>query len=201
MAQSTRIESLDRLISEFQKLPGIGPRSAERVAFHVLKASAEEAMMLAGAIRDVKQRVRNCTVCYNLTERDPCEICRDPRRDAEQIVVVEQPKDVIRLEQTGRIRGRYHVLMGQIAPLEGVEPGDLTIDVLVERVKAGGVREIILALSPTLAGDGTALHVQSALASTDVTIKRPARGLPTGAQLEYANAAMLADALENMQEM
>lgn len=201
MSTSTGLESLDRLVSRLTQLPGVGPRSAERIAFHLLKASPEEAGELAAAIRDLKERVRHCSVCFNLTEQDPCAICSDPRRDASQIVVVEQPRDVIRLEQTGLIRGRYHVLMGHIAPLEGIEPGDLTIDALVRRVRSGGVREVVTALSPTLAGDGTALHIRAALADTDVKVRRPARGLPSGAQLEYASAAMLADALENMQEI
>jgi recombination protein RecR len=189
-------ESLARLQAELQKLPGIGPRSAERIAFHLLKLPPEEALSLADAIRDVKRNVHPCSVCYNLTETDPCNICTDSNRDRSQIVVVEQPKDLLALEATGAVRGVYHVLMGHLAPLEGVEPGDLTIDPLVQRVRAGGVKEVVLATNPTMEGDGTAMHIRSLLAGLNVTVSRLARGLPTGAQMEYATKAMLADAIE-----
>ncbi len=188
-------ESLARLMTELNKLPGVGPRSAERIAFHLLRASADEALALAGAIRDVKQNLRHCSQCFNLTESDPCVICRDPQRDASLVVVVEQPKDVMLLEQTGAVRGVYHVLMGHIAPLEGVTPADLTIDALVERVKRGGVREVLLATNPTLEGDGTALYIQDRLKGTGVSISRLARGLPVGSQVEYASRAMLEAAI------
>ena len=193
--------SLARLQAELQKLPGIGPRSAERVAFHLLKVSAEEAMALGEAIRDVKMNIRPCSVCYNLTETDPCPICTDPRRDRRQIVVVEQPKDVLALETTEAVRGVYHVLMGHLAPLDGVEPGDLTIEALVGRVRQGGVEEVILATNPTMEGDGTAMYIRSLLAESDVKVSRLARGLPTGAQMEYATKAMLADAIEERKPM
>lgn len=186
---------LSRLMTELARLPGIGPRSAERIAFHLLRASKAEAMALAEAIRDVKQNLRHCSQCYNLTDEDPCSVCRDPGRDASLIVVVEQPKDVMLLEQTGLLRGRYHVLMGHIAPLEGVEPGDLTIDALVKRVKAGGVREVLLATNPTMEGDGTALHIQSLLKPLGATVSRLARGLAVGSQVEYASRAMLEAAI------
>jgi recombination protein RecR len=188
-------ESLARLMAELNKLPGIGPRSAERIAFHLLRASAEDALPLARAIRDVKENLRHCSRCFNLTESDPCAICRDPQRDPSLIVVVEQPKDVMQLEQTGLIRGVYHVLMGHIAPLEGVEPGDLTIDALVGRVEAGGIREVLLATNPTLEGDGTALYIQDRLKGSGATISRLARGLPVGSQVEYASRAMLEAAI------
>lgn len=188
-------ESLARLMAELNKLPGIGPRSAERIAFHLLRASADDALPLAQAIRDVKQNLRHCSRCFNLTESDPCTLCRDPNRDSALIVVVEQPKDVLQLEQTGLIRGVYHVLMGHIAPLEGVEPGDLTVGALVERVKAGGVREVLLATNPNLEGDGTALYIQEQLHGTGVVISRLARGLPVGSQVEYASRAMLEAAI------
>lgn len=188
-------ESLSRLMSELNQLPGIGPRSAERIAFHLLRASREEALRLADAIRDVKQNLRHCSVCYNLTEADPCAICSDPQRDRALVVVVEQPRDVMLLEQTGLIRGVYHVLMGHIAPLEGVEPGDLTIESLVERVRAGGVREVLLATNPTMEGDGTALYVKSVLQPFGVTVSRLARGLAVGSQVEYASRAMLESAI------
>jgi len=190
-------ESLVRLQAELQKLPGIGARSAERIAFHLLKVSTEDASGLAQAIRDVKTKVRPCSVCYNLTEADPCAICQDPRRDHGQIVVVEQPKDILALEATEVVQGVYHVLMGHLAPLDGIEPGDLTIDALVQRVRDGGVKEVVLATNPTMEGDGTAIYIRSLLADLGVTVSRLARGLPTGAQMEYATRAMLADAMED----
>ncbi|RJP35932.1 MAG: recombination protein RecR [Phycisphaerales bacterium] len=189
--KSGTIECLERLKTEFQKLPGIGPRSAERIAFHLLRQPREEAERLARAIVDVKDRTRHCGRCFNLTETDPCSVCADPRRDQGEVWVVEQPADVQALEATGQIRGVYHVLMGHVAPLEGIEPGDLTIGALTARVRAGGIHEVVLALNPTLDGDGTALHIQSLLADTGVRITRPARGLAVGSQLEYASAAML----------
>jgi len=187
--------SLGRLMTELVRLPGIGPRSAERIAFHLLRTDKTEAMALAEAIRDVKENLRHCSRCYNLTDEDPCPICRDPGRDASLIVVVEQPKDLILLEQTGLLKGHYHVLMGHIAPLEGIEPQDLTIDALVRRVKAGGVREVLLATNPTMEGDGTALYIQSVLKPVAVTVSRLARGLAVGSQVEYASRAMLEAAI------
>ncbi|HWL93023.1 MAG TPA: recombination mediator RecR [Phycisphaerae bacterium] len=192
--------SLTRLKDEFNKLPGIGPRSAERLAFHVLKSNKDAALALAGAIREVKEMVRHCSICFNLTEADPCPSCADPRRDQAQIYVVEQPKDLMLLETTGLVRGVYHVLLGHIAPLDGVEPGDLTIDALVQRVKKGGVREIVIATNPTMEGEGTALHIKSLLAGSGVAITRLARGLPSGSQIEYASRAVLEDAIEGRRE-
>lgn len=192
--------SLSRLMGEFEKLPGVGPRSAERLAFHILKSSKDEALKLAQAIRDVKEHVRHCSICYNLTEADPCSICADPRRDQSRIFVVEQPKDVLLLEATGLIHGVYHVLLGHIAPLEGVEPGDLTLDALLDRVKKGGVSEIIIATNPTLEGEGTALHIKSLVAPHNVAVTRLARGLPSGSQIEYATRAVLQDAIEGRRE-
>jgi len=194
-------ESLDRLMSELVRLPGIGPRSAERIAFHLLRASRDEAMQLADAVRDVKENLTHCSSCHNLTEDDPCRICRDPGRDPSIIVVVEQPKDVMLFEQTGLVKGVYHVLMGHIAPLEGVEPKDLTIDSLVERVGGGGVKEVVLATNPTVEGDGTALHVHSLLSPLGVRISRLARGLAVGSQVEYASRAMLEAAITGRTSM
>jgi len=193
-------DSLLRLTTELEKLPGIGPRSAERIAFHILKAEKDDALRLADAVRDVKDNVRHCRICYNLTEADPCPICSDPRRDQSQIVVVEQPKDLIQLEATGMVRGVYHVLLGHIAPLDGIEPGDLTIDALVRRVRAGGISEVILATNPTLEGEGTGLHIKSVLAPHNVKVSRLARGLPSGSQIEYASKAILRDAIEGRTE-
>jgi recombination protein RecR len=192
--------SLSRLTAEFEKLPGVGPRSAERLAFHILKSTKDEALALAHAIRDVKENVRHCRICYNLTEADPCTLCSDARREQGRIFVVEQPKDVLLLESTGLVRGVYHVLLGHIAPLDGVEPGDLTIDALVGRVKAGGVNEVVLATNPTLEGEATALHIKSVLAAHGVQVTRLARGLPSGSQIEYASRAVLQDAIEGRRE-
>ena len=189
------LQSLERLKQALQNLPGIGPRSAERIAFHVLRQPKAEAAELAEAILGVKRNVFHCSVCYNLTEHDPCPICHDPGRDHSEVWVVEQPKDVLALEATGLIRGVYHVLMGHIAPLEGVEPSDLTIESLIQRVKSDRIREVVLATNPTLEGDGTALHIQSALADLQVTVSRPARGLAVGSPMEYASPAMLESAI------
>ncbi len=192
--------SLTRLIEEFQKLPGIGPRSAERLAFHLLKSDKSAAFALADAVRDMKETVRHCGLCYTLTEADPCPICADGNRDASQIYVVEQPKDLLLLESTGLVRGVYHVLLGHIAPLDGIEPGDLTISDLVRRVKSGNVKEVVLATNPTMEGEGTALHIKSLLATEDVKVTRLARGLPSGSQIEYATRAVLEDAIEGRRD-
>lgn len=192
---SHSLESLRNLKEVLQQLPGIGPRSAERLAFHILREPQEYAARLAAAVLAVKDRVIHCAQCFNLTEVSPCAICSDPRRDTGEIWVVEQPKDVMALESVGLIRGVYHVLMGVISPLEGVDPEHLTVDALVRRVRGGGVREVVLALNPTLEGDGTALHLQSLLQDTDVKVTRPARGLAVGSSLEYASAGMLESAI------
>ena len=194
-------ETLNKLIEEFEKLPGIGPKSAERLAFHILKAEPAEAMALAEAIRDVKNKIKRCEICTSLSEEAICQICSDPRRDKSSICVVEQPKDVVALEKTGACKWVYHVLGGHIAPLEGVEPSDLTIDKLVERVRSGNVKEVIMATNPNMAGDGTALYISSLLRDTDVKITRLARGLATGSTIEYASGKMLTDAINGRQEL
>ena len=194
-------ETVERLIAEFEKLPGIGARSAERLAFHVLKAPAPEALGLADAIRDVKTKVRPCSICFNLAEGELCDICSDPRRDRGIICVVEQPKDLLSLEATGVYRGVYHVLMGQIAPLEDSLPEDLTIEPLLSRVRAGGVGEVILATNPTVAGDATALHILDLLKALNIKTSRLARGLPTGGSIEYANKSILSDALNQRRQV
>ncbi|MFW6132569.1 MAG: recombination mediator RecR [Planctomycetota bacterium] len=194
-------ETIQRLIDEFGKLPGIGARTAERLAFHVLKSEHEDAMDLARAIRDVKTKIHPCAVCHNLTESETCGICSNPRRDRSVICVVEQPKDLLAIEATGAYDGVYHVLMGRIAPLEGAEPEDLTLDALEQRVRAGGVEELILATNPTVAGDGTALHIASRLEPLGVRITRLARGLPSGGQIEYANQSILTDAITERRQV
>ncbi|QNN25505.1 recombination protein RecR [Planctomycetales bacterium ZRK34] len=197
---------MNRLIDEFARLPGIGRRTAERLAFHVLKAQRDEAMALSKAIADVKTNVRHCSVCYNLTETDPCPICASEQRDDAKILVVEQPRDVISLEQTSVYDGTYHVLLGHLAPLEGVGPSDLTAGALIERVgqlaEAGRKVEVILGMNPNMEGDGTALYLADRLSGINgVTITRLARGLPVGTQLEYANKAVLSDAINSRQSL
>jgi recombination protein RecR len=198
---SAYTESLNKLIEEFGRLPGIGPKTAERLAFYILKADAPEAMKLADAIRDVKTRIKRCRVCWNLSEDDVCQICADPQRDQSLICVVEQPKDVISLEKTGTCKWLYHVLGGHIAPLDGVEADDLTINQLVERVRSGQVREVVMATNPNLEGDGTSLYISSLLRPLGVRITRLARGLPTGSTIEYASGRILTDAILGRQEL
>ncbi len=192
---------LQRLIDELRKLPGIGARSAERIAFHILKTPRDSALALAEAIRATKENLRACARCFNLAERELCDICSDPRRDAGVVVVVEQPKDLINLESTGLVGGVYHVLLGRIAPLDGVGPADLTIEPLLKRVAAGGIREIVLATNPTLEGDSTALHLAQRLEPTGVRLTRLARGLAPGSQIEYANRSMLEEAFRGRQSV
>jgi recombination protein RecR len=210
MAQPTRNaanpEPVERLIDEFCKLPGIGRRSAERMAFFVLKANREDAARLSRAITDVKDRVRYCSVCYNLTDVDPCRICANEQRDASLVLVVEQPRDLISLEQTGLYKGVYHVLLGRLDPLGGVEAGHLTINALFQRIdqparNSRGVKvaEVILGLNPNLEGDSTALYLADELHRRGIKVTRLARGLPSGSQLEYASPAVLADAIEGRQ--
>ena len=185
-----------RLIHEFGKLPGIGPKTAERLTHHLLGADRAEALALAEALRGIAERVRACRQCFNLTEGDLCSICTDPRRDASLICVVEQPRDLAALERAGTYRGLYHVLQGRLAPLENIGPEQLTVDALLRRVTQGGVQEVIMATNPTLEGDGTALYISNLLAGTGVRVTRLARGLPSGSVLEFANTQMLTDALE-----
>lgn len=188
-----------RLIDEFNRLPGIGRKSAERLTNHILSCSDADAIALADAIRDVKTTVTRCQVCFNLTEGDLCGLCRDPRRDSTVVCVVEQPKDVVALESSGAFTGRYHVLGGRIAPLEGIGPENLTIHQLVQRIRKEGVTELVMATNPTLEGDGTALFITNLLENDDVRITRLARGIASGSVLEFANRDMLADALKGRQ--
>jgi recombination protein RecR len=188
-------ESLNGLIEELGKLPGIGPKSAERIAMHILKAKPDEAMKLAEAIKDVKTKIKRCKICFNISEQDTCHICSDARRDKTVICVVEQPKDIINLEKTGVCKWVYHVLGGHIAPLDGVEAEHLTIKELVKRIRSGGVKEVVMATNPNLAGDGTALYISSLLKDAGIKITRLARGLATGSTIEFANIKMLSDAI------
>ncbi|MHC5027598.1 MAG: recombination mediator RecR [Planctomycetota bacterium] len=194
---------ISRLIDAFTMLPGIGRRSAERMAFYILKCSRDDAMQISTAIADVKDNVRPCNVCANLTDGELCSICADVRRDATTVMVVEQPRDLISLEQTAMFRGVYHVLTGRLDPLGGVERGDLTIAELLARVddparncRGVAVEEVILGLNPDLEGDSTALFLAEELERRSVKVTRLARGLPTGSQLEYVSRAVLADAIQ-----
>jgi recombination protein RecR len=194
-------QSIGKLVDELARLPGIGRKSAERLAYHLLRVHKAEALGLADSIRDVRENVHYCRSCYNLAEGELCAICGDSRRDATQICVVEQPRDLMALEQAGVYRGMYHVLLGRIAPLDGIGPDQLTIDRLVQRVREGGVREIIMATNPTVEGDGTALHISNLLAEFPVQVTRLARGITTGSVLEYTNKEVLADALTGRQRL
>jgi recombination protein RecR len=193
-------QSLGNLIDEFAKLPGIGKKSAERLAYHVLRVHRSEALALADAIRNVKENVRYCRSCYNLAEQEECAVCRDPKRDRQLLCVVEQPRDLMALEQTGIYRGLYHVLLGRIAPLDGIGPDQLTIEPLVRRVAEGAFREVIMATNPTVEGDGTSLYISNLLSGMPVRITRLARGITTGSVLEFANKEILSDALSGRQE-
>jgi len=195
----TTAEPIARLVRELSKLPGIGEKTAERLAFHLLSRPATEVQLLADALRDLKEKVKSCGRCYNISERDPCAICSDPSRDATCVCVVEQSRDLWAIERSGAYRGVYHVLQGRLAPLDGVGPENLTIPSLIRRVREGGVREVIVATNPTLEGDATAYYIQKALAGT-VPITRLARGIPSGGTLELSDRAMVADALQGRRE-
>jgi recombination protein RecR len=192
--------AIARLTTAFCKLPGIGPKSADRVAHFLLGGERGVAVELAEALRGVVEKVHPCRECFNLTEAAICSICADARRDTSMICVVETPRDLATLDRAGTYRGVYHVLGGRLAPLEGIGPEQLTVDGLLRRVQRGGVSEVILATNPTLEGDGTALYVSNLLANTGVKITRIARGIPSGSSLELANAQMLSDAIEGRKE-
>jgi recombination protein RecR len=183
-----------RLINELARLPGIGPKTASRLAYHLLRASRDEAISLAEAILDVKERVRLCSICFNTTESDPCAICVDSSRDP-TICVVEEPLDVLALERTGQFKGRYHVLHGAVSPVEGIGPDQLKIRELVERVERDRPEEVIVATNLDLPGEATAAYLHRLLAPLGVTVSRPASGLPAGGDLEYADEVTLGRAL------
>jgi len=188
---------VQRLITELGRLPGIGGRTAQRLAFHILRASEEEALALADAIREVKARIGLCEVCFNLAEGPRCRICEDARRDAAVICVVEEPGDVIPMERTHEFSGRYHVLGGALSPIDGVDPEDLRLAELWARMEGGEVREVVLATNPTTTGEATALHIADTLRerAPDVAVTRLASGLPVGSDLEYADELTLGRAL------
>ncbi len=194
---------VNRLITELARLPGIGQRTAQRLAFHLLSASDEEALALADAIREVKETVGLCEVCFNLSVGPRCRICEDERREREMICVVEEPSDVIPIERTNEYHGRYHVLGGALSPIDGVDPEDLHIGELIARVESGGTREVVVATNATTTGEATALYIADALRerAPDVAVTRLASGLPVGADLEYADEMTLGRALRGRREL
>jgi len=194
-------EPVTRLVDALSRLPGVGPKTASRLTYYLLRAPDELSRTLAEAISDLKSKTRYCSVCFNITEADPCPICADAERDASQIVVVESPLDVLAVERTNAYKGRYHVLHGAISPVEGIGPDDLKIRELVHRVETGGVLEVIVATNPGMEGDATAMYLQRQLAPTGVKITRLARGLPTGGDLEYVDSVTLLRALEGRHSM
>ncbi len=194
-------DSVSRLIEQLARLPGIGRKSAERLAWHLIRVPRTEALELADAIRDARHNVRYCKTCFNLAEGELCAICSDSRRDASILCVVEQPKDLMALEQSGMFRGLYHVLLGRVAPLDNIGPDQLTIDSLVDRVREGAFTEIIMATNPTVEGDGTALLISNRLRESNVRLTRLARGITTGSILEHTNKEILADALTGRQPL
>ena len=189
------------LVDQLGRLPGIGRKSAERLAFHLLRVSESEALALSEAIRRVRQDVHYCSQCFNLSESENCLICSDPGRDQTRLCIVEQPRDLMSLEQSAAFKGVYHVLLGRIAPLDGIGPDQLTIEPLVDRVRKGNFVEVIMATNPTIEGEGTALYISNLLSEFPVEITRLARGITAGSVLEYANREMITDALSGRQKL
>lgn len=190
-----------KLIEEFAKLPGVGKRTAERLAYHVLKLPREEVLAFSEALIGAKDHITFCPVCQSLTERTPCEICSDERRDQSVICVVEKPKDVIKIEKIREFKGVYHVLHGVISPMDGIGPDDIRIKELMQRVVAGNVREVIMATNPNLEGEATAMYIAKLLKAFDVKTTRLAHGIPVGGDLEYADEVTLTRALEGRHEI
>jgi recombination protein RecR len=192
---------IQQLIDELSRLPGIGPKSAQRLAFYIVKAPADEAKRLAEALLDAKEKIFFCRECGNVAEGELCRICRDPARDATVICVVEEPKDAATVEKAGVVKGRYHVLGGAISPLDGIGPDDLRVQQLLDRVERNGVKEVIIATNPNLEGNATAMYVAALLKPLGVSVTRLASGLPVGGDLEYADEVTLSQALEGRREM
>lgn len=193
-------DAISRLVQEFSKLPGIGPKSAQRITFHLLRSPDEKAKDLAAALEALKQKITLCSVCCNVTEADPCPICRNPRRDTAQVCIVEQPQDILALEHTGVYKGLYHVLHGAISPSEGVGTGDIRIGELLNRLQNNTVQEVILATNTNLEGEQTAMYLSRLITPLDIRVTRLARGLPYGTELEYADDVTLTRALEGRSE-
>ena len=190
-----------RLIEEFNKLPGIGPKSAQRLTYYIVRLPDEEARSLAEAVLAVKERIIFCSQCQNITEKNPCTLCSDPHRDASQICVVEEPLDILAMERARCYRGMYHVLHGVISPMNGIGPEDLRLRELLDRLKNNSVKEVIIATNPTLEGEATAMYIQRLIAPLGLRITRLARGLPVGGDLEYADEATLTRAFQGRQEL
>ena len=193
-------QSLNELIEQFGKLPGIGPKTAERLAFHILKANSEEAMALAEAVRDVKQNIRQCKICYNLSEEDLCGICTDNRREKHIICVVEQPSDLVALEKSGAFKGVYHVLHGALSPINGIGPDELKIKELIARVADGQIQELVLATNTSVEGEATASYLVQRLKSLPARVTRIASGIPMGSDLKYLDEVTIKRAMERRQD-
>ena len=198
---ATYARPVERLITELSKLPSIGPKSAQRIAFHIVRGSGEDAYGLAEALREVKDRIRPCKRCFNLTEEEECDICRDARRDAAVICAVEDPYDIGSIEKTGEYRGLYHVLGGSLSPLDGIEPEDLRIAELIERVKQEGTEEIVVATNPNTTGEATALYISEEVKELGVRVTALASGLPVGGDLEYADEVTLGRAFAGRRQI
>ena len=194
-------EPVARLIEALQRLPGIGPKTAQRLTFFMLKRPIDEVRELADSLLAVKERIVSCSTCFNVTEQDPCRICSDPARDTGLLCVVEEPNDLLAMERTGEFKGRYHVLLGALSPLEGIGPDDLKVRELLARLDAGGASEVILATNPNVEGEATALYLAKLMRPLGVRITRIARGLPVGGDLEYADQVTLSKALEGRREV
>lgn len=189
-------QSVQNLIDEFSRLPGIGPKSAQRLAFYLLRGTKERVNILGEAVLNIKENIKICSICSNLAEEDPCVICSDSKRNNTQIMVVEEPLDIIAFESTGKFEGKYHVLHGAISPVEGIGPDDLYIKQLLDRIHLGGINEIILATNINVEGEATAMYLQKIIQPLDIKVTRIARGLPVGSDIEYADAITLSRALE-----
>jgi recombination protein RecR len=196
-----RPSAVTELIEELKRLPGIGQKTAERLSFFLMRGSAERANRLADVIRNVKEKIVLCSECHGITEINPCEICQDPKRDSSLVCVVEEPHDVYVMENIGHFRGRYHVLMGVISPLDGIGPAELTIDALKERVQKNNINEVILATNPDMEGESTAIYIAKILKPGNIKVTRIARGLPVGGEIEYADEVTLLKSLEGRTEM
>jgi len=192
---------IDQLIEALAKLPGIGKKTATRLAFHILRSNAQEAQALARAILDVKEKIRLCSICFNLTDEDPCHICKDVRRNREVLCVVEGPNDLIAIENTGAYNGLYHVLHGRLSPLEGIGPEELKIKELMERLRNGKWSEVILANNPTVEGEATALYLADLIKNLGIKISRIAYGIPIGGEIEYSDGMTLAKSIEGRKEV
>ena len=198
---SAHAKPIDHLIEALSKLPGIGKKTASRLAFHILRSNPSEAQELARAILDVKEKIRLCSICFNLTDEDPCRICQDERRSREVLCIVEGPNDLIAIENTGDFNGRYHVLHGTISPLEGIGPDNLKIKELMERLRREKISEVILATNPTVEGGATALYLTDLIKPLSVKVTRIAYGIPMGSEIEYSDGMTLSKALEGRREI